>query len=131
MFGIGEAARRARAARALPKRPSAAVALSAAIAASMALAASCRTVPTPRIGDAGRRPAAGSAAVSATGGPLPVEAYVPGPIVRVGIIVDVTRAVVSLPPTVPMIPVNCMSTFSMSSPLRRFPRFEASESGSR
>lgn len=94
MFGIGEAARRARAARALPKRPSAAAALSAAIAASMALAASCRTVPTPRIGDAGRRPAAGSAATS-TAGPLPVEAYVPGPIVRVGIIVDGTRAVVS------------------------------------
>ncbi|HEY8148392.1 MAG TPA: SpoIID/LytB domain-containing protein [Vicinamibacteria bacterium] len=94
MFGIGEAARRARAARALPKRPSAAAALSAAIAATMALAASCRTVPTPRIGDAGRRPAAGSAAAS-TSGPLAVEAYVPGPIVRVGIIVDGTRAVVS------------------------------------
>src|SRR5260221_8661950 len=61
----------------------------------MALAASCRTVPTPRIGDAGRRPAAGSAATSTTGGPLPVEAFVPGPIVRVGIIVDGTRAVVS------------------------------------
>ncbi|HEU0094385.1 MAG TPA: SpoIID/LytB domain-containing protein [Vicinamibacteria bacterium] len=95
MFGIGEAARRARAARALPKRPSAAAALSAAIAATMALAASCRTVPTPRIGDAGRRPAAGSAASSTTGGPLPVEAYVPGPIVRVGIIVDGARSVLS------------------------------------
>jgi len=94
VFGIGEASRRARAARALPRRPSAAAALSAAIAATMALAASCRTVPTPRIGDAGRRPAAGSAAASTTG-PLPVEAYVPGPIVRVGIIVDGTRAVVS------------------------------------
>jgi stage II sporulation protein D len=94
VFGIGEAARRARAGRALPKRPSAAAALSAAIAATMALAASCRTVPTPRIGDAGRRPAAGSAAASTTG-PLPVEAYVPGPIVRVGIIVDGARAVVS------------------------------------
>ena len=95
MFGIGEAARRARAARALPRRPSAAAALSAAIAATMALAASCRTVPTPRIGDAGRRPAAGSAASSTTGGPLPVEAYVPGPIVRVGIIVDGARSVLS------------------------------------
>jgi stage II sporulation protein D len=95
VFGIGEASRRARAARALPKRPSAAAALSAAIAATMALAASCRTVPTPRIGDAGRRPAAGSAASSTTGGPLPVEAYVPGPIVRVGIIVDGARAVLS------------------------------------
>ncbi|HEY8150228.1 MAG TPA: hypothetical protein VIK51_15075, partial [Vicinamibacteria bacterium] len=94
MFGIGEAARRARAARALPKRPSAAAALSAAIAATMALAASCRTVPTPRIGDASR-PVAGSAATSTTGGPLPVEAYVPGPIVRVGIVVDGARAVVS------------------------------------
>jgi peptidoglycan hydrolase-like amidase len=93
VFGIGEAARRARAARALPKRPSAAAAFSAAIAATMALAASCRTVPTPRIGDASRRPVAEAA--SATGGPLPVEAYVPGPIVRVGIIVDGARAVVS------------------------------------
>jgi cell division septation protein DedD len=61
----------------------------------MALAASCRTVPTPRIGDAGRRPAAGSAAASANGAPLPVEAYVQGPIVRVGIVVDSARSVVT------------------------------------
>ena len=79
----------------VPKRPSAAAATFAAIAATMALAASCRTVPTPRIGDAGRRPLPGSATASANGAPLPVEAYVPGPIVRVGIIVDGPRAVVT------------------------------------
>jgi stage II sporulation protein D len=61
----------------------------------MALAASCRTVPTPRIGDAGRRPLPGSAAASTNGAPLPIEAYVPGPIVRVGIIVDGPRAAVT------------------------------------
>jgi stage II sporulation protein D len=61
----------------------------------MALAASCRTVPTPRIGDAGRRPLPGSAAASTNGAPLPVEAYVPGPIVRVGVVVDSPRAAVT------------------------------------
>jgi stage II sporulation protein D len=94
VFGIGEAARRARAARALPRRPSAAAAFLASIAASMALAASCRTVPGARVGDPSRRPA-GTAAVSAPGAPLPVEAYVAGPIVRVGIVVDAVRATVS------------------------------------
>ena len=95
MLGLGEAARRARAAKALPKRPSAAAALLAAVAATMALAASCRTVPTPHIGDAGRRPAGGAVAAAADGSPLPVEAFVPGPIVRVGIIVDGARSMVS------------------------------------
>ena len=94
MFRVGEAARRARAARALPRRPSAAAAFLAAVAATMALAASCRTVPGPRIGDAGRRPSAGPAAATTTGAPLPVEAYVPAPIVRVGIVVDARRAAV-------------------------------------
>ena len=79
----------------VPKRPSAAAATFAAIAATMALAASCRTVPTPRIGDAGRRPLPGSAAASTNGAPLPVEAYVPGPIVRVGVVVDSPRAAVT------------------------------------
>ena len=95
MLGVGEAARRARAAKALPKRPSAAAAFFAAIAAMMALAASCRTVPTPRLGDAGRRQAAGSAGASTNGAPLPVEAFVPAPIVRVGIVVDAARTVVA------------------------------------
>jgi len=95
VLGVGEAARRARAAKALPKRPSAAAAFFAAIAAMMALAASCRTVPTPRLGDAGRRPAAGSAGASTNGAPLPVEAFVPAPIVRVGIVVDAARTVVA------------------------------------
>jgi stage II sporulation protein D len=94
VFGVGEAARRARAARALPRRRSAAAAFMAAVAASMALAASCRTVPGPRIGDAGRRPEP-AAAASTAGAPLPVEAYVQAPIVRVGIIVDAPRASVS------------------------------------
>ena len=94
MFGVGEAARRARAARALPRRPSAAAAFLAAIAASMALAASCRTVPPPRLGEPGRRPDAGGAAASVTG-PAPVEAYVQRPIVRVGVVVDAPRTVVS------------------------------------
>jgi stage II sporulation protein D len=94
VFGVGEAARRARAARALPRRPSTAAVFMAAIAASMALAASCRTVPGPRIGDAARPPdvAAGAAAA---GAPLPVEAYVPAPIVRVGVIVDAARTAVT------------------------------------
>ena len=41
-----------------------------------------------------RRPA-GSAAAAANGASLPVEAFVPGPIVRVGIIVDGARSVVT------------------------------------
>jgi peptidoglycan hydrolase-like amidase len=94
VFGVGEAARRARAARALPRRPSAAVAFLAATAAAMALAASCRTVPGPRIGDAGRIPKAGAATTTA-GGPAPVESFVAAPIVRVGIVVDGARSVVT------------------------------------
>jgi stage II sporulation protein D len=94
VFRGGDSARRARAAKALPKRPSAAAAFLAAIAASMALAASCRTVPGPRMGDPARRPTAGTAAAT-TGAPLPVEAYVPGPIVRVGVVVDAARAMVA------------------------------------
>jgi peptidoglycan hydrolase-like amidase/cell division septation protein DedD len=94
VFGIGEAARRARAARALPRRPSAAAAFLAAIAASMAMAASCRTVPGPRIGEAGRRPGGAGTSTSASGF-LPVEAFVPAPIVRVGVVVDAPRAVLT------------------------------------
>ena len=62
----------------------------------MAVAASCRTVPGPRLGDAGNPP---QASVEGTGGgaPLPVEAYVPAPIVRVGIVVDGSKSVVSAP----------------------------------
>jgi stage II sporulation protein D len=96
VFGAGEAARRARMARALPRRPSAAVAFLAAIAASMALAASCRTVPGGRIGAPGRPPQDGTATAS-TGGPAPVEAYVAAPIVRVGVVVDAARSVISAP----------------------------------
>jgi len=59
VLGLGEAARRARAAKALPKRPSAAAALLAAVAATMALAASCRTVPTPHISQLGGRQVSG------------------------------------------------------------------------
>jgi peptidoglycan hydrolase-like amidase len=95
VFGVGEAARRARAARALPRRPSTAAAFLAAVAASMALASSCRTVPGPQVGDPGRRPNAGAAEASTAGASLPVEAYVPAPVVRVGIIVDAARASVS------------------------------------
>ncbi|HEV7501510.1 MAG TPA: SpoIID/LytB domain-containing protein, partial [Vicinamibacteria bacterium] len=94
VFGLGEASRRARAARALPRRPSAAAAFLAAIAASMAMAASCRTVPGPRIGEAGRRPEGGGTSRS-SGGPLPVEAFVPAPLVRVGVVVDAARAAVT------------------------------------
>src|SRR5262249_49459244 len=92
VFGVGEAARRARRARSLPPQPSAAAAFLAAAAASWATAASCRTIPGRRVADAGRRPAIPG---SATSGPAPVEAYVPGPIVRVGIVVDATRSVVT------------------------------------
>src|SRR5438128_1827828 len=92
VFGVGEAARRARRARSLPPQPSAAAAFVAAVAATMALAASCRTVPRPRVAEPGRRPSMPGAAAAA---PLPVEAYVPGPIVRVGIVVDAPRATVS------------------------------------
>jgi len=94
VFGVGEAARRARAARALPRRPSAAAAFVAAIAASMALAASCRTVPGGRAGDPSRGPQPGSAAAGGAA-PTPVEAYVAAPIVRVGIVVDAPRSVIS------------------------------------
>jgi stage II sporulation protein D len=95
VFGLGEAARRARAARALPRRPSAAAALMAAVAATMALAASCRTVPGPRIGAAGRPATAGGAAASTGQAPLPVESFVPGPVIRVGVLVDVAHASVT------------------------------------
>src|SRR5207237_556503 len=92
VFGVGEAARRARRARSLPPQPSAAAAFVAAVAATMALAASCRTVPGPRMADPGRRPTAPGAHAAL---PLGVEAFVPGPIVRVGVSVDAPRATLS------------------------------------
>jgi stage II sporulation protein D len=90
---VGEAARRARRARSLPPQRSAAAAFVAAVAATMALAASCRTVPRPRVGEPGRRP--NTAGAATTTAPAPVEAFVLGPIVRVGVVVDAARSTVS------------------------------------
>src|SRR5262249_57800909 len=85
VFGVGEAARRARRARALPPQRSGAVAVLAAVAASMALAGSCRTLPRAPTAAPGRQPAPPRGLTPA---PAPVQAYVPGPIVRRRLPVD-------------------------------------------
>src|SRR5262249_61316205 len=64
----------------------------AAVDEFMAVAGSCRPLPRAPTAAPGRQPALPGGLTSA---PAPVEAYVPGPIVRVGIVVDAPRSVVS------------------------------------
>ncbi len=87
--GAGTAPRR-RARRPRTRRPSAAAALIASVAVTWALAASCRTIPQGRAG-VPSLPPPGPETIPPSSA-LSVEALVPPPIVRVGIVVEAPRA---------------------------------------